>query len=102
MPFLSGNITLLAPECRCSGIPQDVLKSLNGLIVRPDLVKRKFLWNHGTWSMIAMNKEKSKSSAQVKTDARQARLEEALRQNLAKRKAQARERKKNGDKKENT
>ncbi|GEM_PF-5625005 len=49
-----------------------------------------------------MNKEKSKSSAQVKTDARQARLEEALRQNLAKRKAQARERKKNDDKKENT
>ncbi len=45
-----------------------------------------------------MNKEKSKSSAQIKTDARQARLEEALRQNLAKRKAQARER----SKKENT
>ena len=75
-----------------------MLKSSNGLIVHPDLVKRKFLWNHGTWSLTAMNKEKSKSSARVKTDARQARLEEALRQNLAKRKAQARKR----SKKENT
>jgi hypothetical protein len=44
-----------------------------------------------------MSKEKSKSSAKVKGDARHKRLEEALRQNLAKRKQQARERSKKED-----
>ena len=47
-----------------------------------------------------MATDKSKSAGKIKTDSRQARLEEALRQNLLKRKAQARERKKNGDRKE--
>ena len=47
-----------------------------------------------------MANDKSKSAGKIKTDTRQERLEEALRQNLIKRKAQSRERKKNNDKKE--
>ncbi len=44
-----------------------------------------------------MSKEKSKSPAKVKTGTRHKRLEEALRQNLAKRKQQAHGRSKKED-----
>ena len=44
-----------------------------------------------------MTKDKTKSTGQIKTDARQARLEKALRENLAKRKQQTRGRTKKDD-----